>query len=153
MSTLVVFIILCFAAAALGSIATNNSLKTWYPTIKKPSWNPPKQIFGPVWSVLYLLMAVAAWMVWERLPAKGFSLPIILFSIQLVLNAFWSLIFFGLCSPGWAFVEVVFLWMAIVLTTISFWHVYWLAGALFLPYLLWVSFATFLNFTIWRLNK
>jgi tryptophan-rich sensory protein len=92
-------------------------------------------------------------MVWERLPQKGFSVPMVLFFVQLVLNTFWSVIFFGLRSPGWAFVEVVFLWIGITLTMVSFWAVYWVSGVLFFPYLLWVSFAAILNFTIWRLNR
>jgi len=153
MLTLIVFIILCFTAAALGSIFTNSSLKSWYPSIKKPSWNPPNRIFAPVWTGLYMMMAVAGWMVWERLPQKGFSLPMALFFVQLVLNTIWSMVFFGLRNPGWAFVEVVLLWIVIILTMISFWTVYWVAGALFLPYFLWVSFAAVLNFTIWRLNR
>ena len=153
MLLLMVFIILCFSTAALGSVFTNSSLKTWYPTIKKPSWNPPDKVFAPVWTVLYLMMAVAGRMVWERLSQKGFSAPMALFFIQLVLNAVWSVVFFGLRSPGWAFLEVILLWVFISLTMISFWTVYWVAGVLFLPYLLWVSFAAVLNFTIWRLNN
>jgi len=153
MLSLMVFIVLCFSAAGLGSIFTNNSLKAWYPTIKKPSWNPPNKIFGPVWSVLYLMMAVAGWMVWERLPQKGFSVPMAFFFVQLVLNTLWSVIFFGFQRPGWAFVEVALLWGFIALTMISFWSVYWVAGVLFLPYFLWVSFASVLNYAIWRLNR
>ena len=153
MVSLIVFIIFSFLAAALGSVLTNRTLKTWYQTIKKPSWNPPSKVFAPVWTILYIMMAVAGWMVWERLPHKTFSWPMILFFIQLVLNALWSGIFFALRSPGWAFLEIILLWAFIVLTMISFWTVYWIAGVLFLPYFLWVSFAAFLNFTIWRLNK
>ena len=153
MLSLTVFIVLCFSAAAFGSVFTNKSLKTWYLSIKKPSWNPPNKVFGPVWTVLYLMMAVAGWMVWERLPQKNFSVPMALFFVQLVLNTVWSVVFFGLRSPGGAFVEVVILWIGITLTMVSFWAVYWVAGVLFLPYLLWVSFAAILNFTIWRLNR
>ena len=153
MFSLIAFIVLCFSAAAFGSVFTNKSLKTWYQTIKKITWNPPNKIFGPVWSALYLMMALAGWMVWERLPQKGFSVPMVLFFVQLVLNTFWSVIFFGLRSPGWAFVEVVFLWIGITLTMVSFWAVYWVSGVLFFLYLLWVSFAAILNFTIWRLNR
>lgn len=153
MLSLIVFIVVCFSAAALGSVFTNNSLKTWYPTIKKPSWNPPNKIFGPVWSVLYLMMAVAGWLVWEKLPQKVLSASMALFFVQLVLNVVWSVVFFGLRSPGWAFVEVVLLWVFIALSMISFWSVYWLAGLFFLPYFLWVSFALALNYAIWRLNR
>jgi len=153
MGSLTVFIIFSFSAAALGSFFTNRTLKTWYQTIKKPSWNPPSKVFAPVWTILYIMMAVAGWMVWERLPHKTFSWPMILFFIQLVLNALWSGIFFALRSPGWALLEIILLWAFIVLTMFSFWTVYWIAGILFLPYFLWVSFASFLNFTIWRLNR
>jgi len=148
-----VFIILCFSAAALGSVFTHRSIKTWYLTIKKPSWNPPGKVFAPVWTVLYLMMAVAGWIVWERLSQKGVSVPMVLFFIQLVLNTVWSAVFFGLRNPGWAFLEVILLWVFIALTVISFWNVYWVAGVLFLPYLLWVSFAAILNLAIWRLNR
>jgi len=153
MLSLIVFMILCFSSAALGSVFANNSLKIWYSTIKKPFWNPPDKVFAPVWTVLYVMMAVAGWMVWERLPQKGFSTPIALFFVQLVLNVVWSAIFFALRSPGWAFVEVVILWVFIALTMISFWAIYWVAGVLFLPYFLWVSFASILNYAIWRLNR
>jgi len=153
MVSLMVFIILTFSAAVLGSVFTNLTLKTWYQTIKKPSWNPPSKVFAPVWTILYIMMAVTGWLIWERLPQKVFSVPMTFFFIQLVLNALWSGIFFALRSPGWAFLEIILLWAFIVLTMISFWTVYWIAGVLFLPYFLWVSFAAFLNFTIWRLNK
>ncbi len=153
MISLMVFILLCFLAAVLGSISTNKSLKSWYPTIKKPSWNPPNQIFAPVWSILYFMMAIAGWMVWQRTSQEGLSFPLILFFVQLVLNALWSVIFFGLRNPGLAFIEVLFLWIFIALTMWSFWSIYWPAGVLLLPYLLWVSFASVLNFVIWRLNR
>ena len=153
MVSLIVFIIFSFSAAALGSFFTNCTLKTWYQTIKKPSWNPPNKVFAPVWTILYVIMAVAGWMVWERLPQKAFCEPMAFFFIQLVLNALWSGIFFALRSPGWALLEIIILWAFIVLTMISFWTVYWIAGVLFLPYFGWVSFAAFLNFTIWRLNR
>ena len=153
MLSLIIFIVLCFSAAALGSIFTRNSLKTWYPTIKKPSWNPSNKVFAPVWSVLYMMMALAGWMVWEKTSYKVFSLPMAFFFVQLVLNAGWSIVFFGLRRPGLALLEIIFLWISIILTTVSFWIVYWVAGVLFLPYLLWVSFAVVLNRAIWRLNR
>jgi benzodiazapine receptor len=153
MLSLIVFIILCFSVATFGSVLTNSSLKSWYATIKKPSWNPPNKVFAPVWTVLYLLMAVAGSMVWERSPQKIFSVPIILFLIQLVFNVGWSVVFFGFRRPGWALFEILFLWIFIILTMLSFWTVFWVAGALFLPYLLWVTFASILNFSTWRLNR
>ena len=153
MRSFLIFLVLSFAAAGLGSIFTNQSLKTWYPTIKKSSWNPPNWIFAPVWTMLYFTMAVAAWMVWQREAPQFLCLPMILFVIQLALNALWSVLCFGFRNPGLAFAEVLLLWFFILITTISFWYVDQLAGLLFIPYLLWVSFASFLNYTLWQLNK
>lgn len=151
--SLLIFIVICLGSAALGGFLTSFSVKTWYKTIKKPSWNPPDKVFAPVWTVLFLMMAVAGWMVWERLPRNGDQWPLILFGIQLILNIGWSAMFFGLRRPDLALLEIILLWIFIVLTTISFWSVYYVAGILFLPYLFWVSFAVYLNFSIWRLNK
>ncbi len=151
--SLLTFFFICLGSAGLGGFLTSFSVKTWYKTIKKPSWNPPDKIFAPVWTTLFLMMAVAGWMVWERLPKSGDYGPIILFGIQLVLNIGWSALFFTLRRPDLALLEIIFLWIFIMLTAISFWSVYWIAGALFVPYLLWVSFAIILNFTIWQLNK
>jgi len=141
-----------FTAAAIGGTATSRAVRDWYPTLVKPAWNPPAWLFGPVWTVLYLAMAVAAWLVWRRAGWAGARLALTLFMVQLTLNAAWSIIFFGLRNPGAAFAEVVFLWAAIVGTLVSFWQVSVPAGMLFIPYLTWVSFAAVLNFVIWRLN-
>lgn len=146
---LVVLLILCFAVAGVGGLATAPSIPNWYANLAKPSWTPPGWIFGPVWSVLYLSMAVAAWLVWRQGNA---IVPMTLFGIQLFFNAAWSWLFFGLHSPGAAFVDIVMLWMAIVATTVVFWRRSTLASILFVPYLAWVSFAGVLNFAIWRLN-
>ena len=146
---LVVLLILCFAVAGVGGLATAPSIPNWYAGLAKPSWTPPGWVFGPVWSVLYLSMAVAAWLVWRRGDAV---VPMMLFGIQLVFNAAWSWLFFGLHSPGAAFIDIVLLWMAIAATTVVFWRRSTLAGILFVPYLIWVSFAAVLNFAIWRLN-
>ncbi len=153
MLSLIVFIVLCFFAATVGSVLTNFSLKSWYVTLRKPAWNPPNWIFAPVWTLLFIMMAVAASMVWERSPQKGLTLPMFFFFIQLLLNVAWSAFFFGLCNVRWAFFEIILLWLFILMTTASFTSVYWFAGLLFLPYFIWVSFAAFLNFTIWRLNR
>ncbi len=153
MLSFLVFVVLSAAAAALGGFFTNRSVKTWYKTLTKPSWNPPDKVFAPVWTTLFFMIALAGWLVWERLPEGGDYQPIILFGIQLILNIGWSALFFSLRRPDLALLEIIILWLFIVLTTISFWSVYYVAGVLFLPYLLWVSFAVFLNFTIWRLNK
>ena len=146
------FLAICFGAAALGGKFTASSVNTWYPTLQKPAWNPPGWVFGPVWTVLYILMAVAAWLVWRRLESAGARVALVLFVAQLVLNALWSYCFFGLRNPKAGFIEIVLLWVAIAGTTVAFARVSAVAGGLFLPYLLWVSFAVALNFTLWQLN-
>jgi tryptophan-rich sensory protein len=122
---------------------------TWYAALIKPSWNPPAWIFGPAWTLLYTLMATAAWLVWKRV---GFSRPLWFYFIQLALNAAWTPIFFGAHQLGWALIEIVALWIMILITWLSFRRVSTAAGWLFVPYLAWVTFATTLNFTLWRLN-
>jgi translocator protein len=146
---LVVLIAVCFAVAGLSGMATTPSIPNWYDGLTKPSWTPPSWLFGPVWSVLYLSMAVAAWLGWRRGDA---AVPMTLFGIQLAFNAAWSWLFFGLHSPGAAFIDIILLWMAIAATTVVFWRRSTLAGIVFMPYLAWVSFAAVLNFAIWRLN-
>ena len=149
---LVVFLVVCFAAAGIGGAVTTPKIGSWYATLVKPSWNPPNWIFGPVWSALCCCMAVAAWLVWRQEGFASDKLPLILFGVQLVLNVLWSCIFFGLEMPGVAFAEVLLLWAPIAATMVLFWQRSMIAGILFVPYLAWVSFASVLNFTIWRLN-
>ena len=149
---LLVFIVICVGAGGLGAIATTPEIEGWYKTITKPSWNPPGWIFGPVWTTLYIMMAIAAWLVWKQAGFKAAQLPLISFAVQLLLNVCWSWIFFGMHQPGWAFVEIIFLWLAILTTIILFFKKSVAAGGLMVPYLAWVSFASVLNFTIWRLN-
>ena len=149
---LVAFLVLCFAAAGIGGAVTTPKIGTWYAGLTKPSWNPPNWIFGPVWSSLYFCMAVAAWLVWRQNGFGGAKLPLILFGVQLALNVLWSCIFFDLENPGLAFVEVLLLWLAIAATMATFWRISMVAGILFVPYLAWVSFASFLNLVVWRLN-
>lgn len=149
---LAVFVFVCFAAAGLGSIVTTPSISTWYADLAKPAWTPPDWIFGPVWTLLYLMMAVAAWLVWRQTGFAGAKLPLGLFAAQLALNSLWSILFFGLQSPGAAFVEIILLWAAILATMIAFWKRSRLASGLLVPYLAWVSFAVVLNFAIWWLN-
>lgn len=149
---LIGFIAVCFTAAGLGAAVTATSVGGWYQTLAKPGWNPPDWLFGPVWTALYFLMAVAAWLVWRRggwTPARG---PLGLFGLQLLLNVGWSAIFFGLRSPGFAFLEIVVLWLAIAATAIGFKSKSSLAALLLVPYLAWTSFAVVLNLAIWRLN-
>jgi tryptophan-rich sensory protein len=147
------FVAICLLAGALGGWVTSQSVVEWYPTLNKPAWNPPAWIFAPVWTTLYVMMAVAAWLVWKKgRRGSGARLALALFFIQLALNCLWSFLFFGARSPGWALVDIVALLAALAATTWAFFHHSRLAGALMLPYLAWVSFAGFLNFTIWQLN-
>jgi translocator protein len=141
---------LCFLTAWIGS---RFSPGEWYAHLQKPSWTPPGYIFGPVWSILYVSMGIAAWLVWKRAGFSGASLALTLFVVQLILNGMWSWIFFGMQGPGLAFAEILVLWSTVLATTIAFWRLSTTAGMLFLPYLAWVSFAAFLNFSIWQLNK
>ena len=147
--SLVVSLIVCFAAAFVG---TRYLPDEWFKRLNKPSWNPPNWLFAPVWTLLYALMAIAAWRVWEQVGLNA-ALVLALFVIQLVLNSAWTWIFFGLHRLDRAFVDIVVLWVLIAATLIGFWQVNPLAGLLLLPYLAWVSFASFLNLTIWRLNR
>jgi tryptophan-rich sensory protein len=124
----------------------------WYAKLRKPAWNPPGWVFGPVWTVLYLTMAVAMWLVWKAAPEAS-VLPFRLYAVQLLLNHLWSPVFFLLKRPGAAFAVIAALWLAIVATTVCFaWRVP-LAGQLMIPYLAWVSFAAVLNHRIWRDNS
>lgn len=149
---LALFIFAAFAIAAVGGWATASSVTTWYLTLIKPSWNPPSWLFAPVWSVLYLLMAVAAWRVWLRREQPGARLVLRFWFAQLALNAFWSLLFFGLRSPGAALAEIVLLWLTLAWLQVQFFRNDRLAALLWAPYLGWVTFAAGLNLTIWRLN-
>ena len=147
---LIIWLLTCFGAASLGAVFMPGD---WYAMLKKPSWNPPGWIFGPVWSVLYTLMAVAAWLVWKR---GGFAVqrsPLTLFLVQLALNAAWTPLFFGLHWPGVAFAEIVLLWTSVAAALAAFRPVSHTAAWLLAPYLAWVSFAALLNFTLWRLNS
>jgi len=143
---------LCFGAAFVGSIFTTPAIPGWYAALIKPSWTPPAWVFGPVWSILYLMMALAAWLVWRQAGRTAVVTPLMLFFVQLALNTSWSILFFGLRMPGAAFAEILVLWLAILATMIAFWRSTSPAGLLLLPYLVWVTFAAWLNFTIWRMN-
>ncbi len=142
-------IALVTAAASLGGIFGTGD---WYRTLVKPSFNPPNWIFGPVWSTLYLAMAVAAWLIWRQRGAHAVGLPLGLYAVQLALNAAWTAIFFGAHQMGWAFAEIVLLDTLILASAITFWPVSRIASVLMMPYFAWVSFASLLNFTLWRLN-
>lgn len=144
------FIIITLAVGMLGGWAVSGSVSGWYTTINKPSWNPPNWLFGPVWTVLYIMMGVAAWLVWRT--KDNIAPAMILYFSQLALNFAWSFLFFGARSPWLGLVDITMLWLAIVATMLAFFGRSTVAGLLLIPYLAWVSFAAALNFTIWRLN-
>ncbi|MBL9123749.1 MAG: tryptophan-rich sensory protein [Planctomycetaceae bacterium] len=147
------WIALCLAVAGMGGWLTMLGMPDWYDSLIKPTWNPPNWIFGPVWTALYVMMALAAWLIWRRHGWEGAPLPLAFFLVQLTLNLAWSGIFFALRSPGWGAVEIVALWVAILGTLVSFWPYHRLAAILLVPYLAWVSFASVLNVALWRLNS
>ena len=148
---LVGWLVLCFAAAAIGGLASANAGE-FYTQLNLPSWAPPPWLFAPVWTLLYAMMAVSAWLIWtERGWVKG-RLPLRLFVVQLAANALWTWLFFEWRLGAVAFVEIVALWLLIAGTAVVFWRIHKLAGALLLPYLLWVSFAAALNYALWQGN-
>jgi translocator protein len=147
---LVGWLVLCFGVAAFGAQFMPGE---WYAGLEKPSWNPPGWIFAPVWTALYTMMAVAAWLIWKR---GGFAVQLtalLLFLLQLSFNTLWSWLFFGRQQPALAFVDILLLWLSLLATTVAFWRINNIAGLLLVPYLLWVSFAAGLNFALWRLNR
>ena len=150
---LIICIGVCEAAGMLGGIFTAESVRTWYVGLTKPSFSPPNWLFAPVWIALYALMGIALYIVWEKRSSLEVSAFVfIAFFLQLLLNVLWSFVFFGLRSPLWGFVEIAVLWAAILLTMILFWRISQTAGALLIPYLVWVTFASVLTFSIWKLN-
>ena len=150
---LVICIVVCQLAGVVGSVFTVKSIPTWYAALQKPSFTPPNWLFGPAWITLYLLMAIAAFLVWRKgLGERHVQWALITFLVQLVLNALWSVVFFGLQSPLSGVIVIAGLWIVILFTTIRFFRIATWAGALLLPYILWVSFAAVLNASIWLLN-
>lgn len=149
---LLVFVAVCFAAAGLGASSTATSVNGWYQTLNRPDWNPPDWVFGPVWTVLYLMMAIAAWCVWRSTSWRRSGSALGWWAVQLALNSLWSIVFFGMRRPGWAFAEIVLLWMAIAITIRGFLRHSVAAALLLLPYLLWTTFAAVLNFVVWQMN-
>ena len=154
---ILIVVVTCLAIGYFSGMATQSSIKTWFPTLMKPSFNPPNWVFAPVWSMLYIMMGIAAGLVWNRMEASKdkelVKKSLIFFAIQLGLNALWSVLFFGLRNPMLALIEIVLLWLMIYETYIKFGKIDKIAGYLFLPYLAWVSFASILNASIWWLNK
>lgn len=150
---LIASIIICQAAGALGTLFTMPAISTWYENLNKPSFRPPNSVFGPVWGILYTLMGISLWLVWRKgAGTPGVRAAVIVFFIQLALNAAWSPIFFGMKNPGAGLVVIAFLLITIVFTIIKFLPVSKAAAFLLVPYLVWVSFATVLNYSIWRMN-
>jgi len=145
------WLFICFIAAAVGAVASVNA-GTFYMQLLRPEWAPPPSVFGPVWTALYTLMAICAWLVWRIDGFRTAKTALVLFLIQLSINALWSWLFFHWHKGGLAFIDIVLLWILIVATILHFWRLKPLAGALLIPYLLWVSFAAVLNYSIWQLN-
>lgn len=148
---LVAWLALSFVAATLGGAASIQA-GPFYMQLARPVWAPPAGLFGPVWTVLYALMGVAAWSIWRIDGFRAARPALVLFLVQLAVNALWSWLFFGWHLGGWAFADVVLLWVLILATLVAFWRIERLAGALLIPYLLWVSFAAVLNYAVWQLN-
>ncbi len=149
-ATLLGFLLVCFAAAGIGQMLAGRVPNDWYRSLVRPSFAPPSWVFGPVWTVLYAMMGVAAWFVWRQKGVRRGAMT--LFGIQLALNAVWSGLFFGLQNPALALADIVLLWLAIAGTLWAFFRVIPRAGWLMVPYFAWVSFAAALNVEFWRLN-
>lgn len=152
---ILVVVVTCLVIGYFSGMVTRSAITTWYPTLVKPSFNPPNWIFAPVWSMLYIMMGVAAGLVWNRIDfeKEAVKKALLFFAIQLALNALWSFLFFGLKNPMLAGIEIIVLWLMIYETYTKFVKINKIAAYLFIPYLLWVSFAMVLNGSIWWLNR
>ena len=148
---LIGWFVVCFAASAVGAVASIQS-KSFYAELVQPAWAPPAAVFGPVWTVLYAFMAIAAWLVWCRGGFRSHRLALLLFLVQLVFNAGWTWLFFAWHRGAWAFADIVSLWLLVAATLVLFWRVRPVAAVLLVPYLAWVSFAGALNYALWQLN-
>lgn len=147
------FIVGVEAIGNIGSLATFSQITTWYAALAKPAFNPPSWVFGPVWTILFAMMGVALYLVWRSGTKKaGVKTALSVFGLQLALNVLWSFVFFGSHQPYWAFIEIILLWLAILATIKLFYPISRLAAWLLVPYLVWVTFASFLNYAIWQLN-
>jgi len=148
---LLVWLAISFAASGIGAMASIRAAP-FYGQLIQPGWAPPSSVFGPVWAILYALMGIAAWLVWRAGSLRATRAALSLFLLQLAVNALWTWLFFAWSQGALAFADIVLLWLLVVATAVSFWRIRPLAGALLIPYLLWVSFAAALNFSIWQLN-
>jgi len=150
---LIISIALTALAGFLGSIFTTGSVTTWYPTLVKPSFNPPSWLFGPVWTILYIMIGVSLYLVWaSKAKAKIKRKAYWIFGVQIILNSLWSIVFFGMQQPTGAFLVIFLLWISIIYNALVFYRISKSAGYLLVPYFLWVSFASVLNLAIWILN-
>jgi tryptophan-rich sensory protein len=151
---LIISIVACLGAGAIGSVFTRSAIPTWYANLEKPFFTPPNWLFAPAWTLLYILMGIAAFLVWRKgLGNRQVRTTLIVFLIQLVLNSLWSVVFFGLESPLSGLIVISILWVAILVTIIKFFRISRVASVLMWPYLLWVTFAAVLNASIWLLNR
>lgn len=148
---LIGWLLISFAASAVGAVASIQA-QSFYGELTQPSWAPPGWVFGPVWTTLFALMGVAAWLVWREGGFRKNKTSLSLFLVQLVVNALWSWLFFAWHLGAYALIDLIVLWLLIIATLVAFWRVKALAGVLLVPYLLWVSFAGFLNCAVWQLN-
>ncbi len=144
----------CFIAASFLAALSGAWFRPgeWYERLKKPSWRPPNRLFAPVWTILYLMIAVAGWLIWRKVGFAGAGLPLSVYVLQLILNAAWTPLFFGLHRPDLGFIDIVLVWVSIIATILLFYPIDVAAALLLVPYLVWVTFATALNFAMWRLN-
>ncbi len=147
------FILLSFAVSGVGGAITATSVGDWYQTLERSVLSPPDWVFGPVWTTLFIFMAIAAWRVWRQEASQARSRALAVYGVQLALNLLWSALFFGLQQIGWSLVEIVILLLVIVVNTVLFWRLDRLAGLLFVPYAAWVAFATLLTGSLWLLNS
>ena len=152
---ILIFVATCVGVGYISGMATQSSVKAWFPTLEKPFFNPPAWVFAPVWSFLYIIMGVAAGRIWGRIEfeREAVTKALTFFVIQLILNALWSILFFGLKNPLLALIEIVLLWLMIYETYVKFRKIDKISGYIFIPYLVWVTFATALNAGIWWLNR
>ena len=144
------FMTACFLAALTGAWFRPGE---WYERLKKPPWRPPNRLFAPVWTVLYLMIAVAGWLIWRKAGLAGAGLPLAAYALQLILNAAWTPLFFGLHRPDLGLVDIVLVWVSIIASIVLFYPIHVGAALLLVPYLAWATFATALNFAVWRLNS
>lgn len=150
---LIISLVLPQLAGIVGSLFTTPVISTWYATLQRPSFSPPNWLFGPVWLLLYILMGISAYLIWQKFEQnKTARAALFLFWIHLIFNASWSIIFFGLQNPGLAFINIIIIWLLIIALIVKFWKINLWAVYLLIPYLLWVSFASILNYFTWHLN-